>query len=93
MEKIRIDSHTIKTSAPHAWEEFIKYYQEVIKDYACLSAAAAEDIPLELQLGLFMRFFHDNGIELDVGNIDFELLPETIREAFETHERIISHYS
>jgi hypothetical protein len=93
MENYGLNYATIQTQSPKAWEDFVKFYKTEFEIPAFLKNIEITQIPFEMQLGVFLKYFNENGVELDVCNTEYSLLPEHITEAFQTHEKVISHYS
>ena len=93
METIKPDLLKIKTIAPMAWKDFEDFYQTNYPLYASDNKSTPESLPFEMLLGLLLRYFIENGVEWDITNTDFNLLPETLYDVFENYEKIISHYS
>ena len=93
MEKSILNYSFILSDTPKAWQDFVKFYQEEFKDYEFLKSLEVTQLPFEMQLGIFLKYFNENGVELDICNTEYSQLPENIMEAFKTHEKVISHYS
>lgn len=88
-----MDINKIKSEAPHAWNDFLTFYSREFKEIDFLINTEFTSLPFEMQLGIYLKYFRENGVELDVCNADYEMLPEVITEAFQVHEKVISHYS
>ena len=93
MEIIKPDLIKIKSIAPKAWADFEDFYSTNYPSYSSDIKLKADQLPFEMLLGLLLRYFIENGVEWDVSNTEFEMLPETLTEAFENYEKTISHYS
>jgi hypothetical protein len=93
MEKQFINYSAIESNSPKAWKDFLSFYTSEFASYSFLNKVEFNQLPFEMQLGIFLKYFNENGIELDVCNTDYALLPDTITEAFSNHEKGISHYS
>ncbi len=93
METVKPDLGKIKSLAPKAWADFENFYQVNFPTYFSDAKLNPEQMPFEMLLGLLLRYFIENGIEWDVSNTDYTLLPETLTEVFESYEKVISHYS
>ncbi len=93
MEIVKADLSHIKAIAPKAWADFEAFYQTNFPDYFSDSKLQPENLPFELLLGLLLRYFIENGVEWDVSNTEYNMLPETLTEVFESYEKVISHYS
>ena len=93
METVKPDLPKIKSIAPKAWADFENFYQTNYSSYASDSKLKLEQLPFELLLGLLLRYFIENGVEWDVSNTEYTMLPETLLEVFDNYEKVISHYS
>lgn len=93
METIKPDLTKIKTLAPKAWADFENFYQTNFPVYYSDPKMSTDQLPFEFLQGLLLRYFIENGVEWDVTNTDYPLLPETLLEVFESYEKVISHYS
>jgi hypothetical protein len=93
METVKPDLLKIKNIAPKAWADFENFYQTNFPSYASDPKLHPEQLPFELLLGLLLRYFIENGVEWDVSNTEYAMLPETLLEVFENYEKVISHYS
>lgn len=93
METLKPDLVKIKSIAPKAWADFENFYRTNFPVYAGDPKLQAEQLPFELLSGLLLRYFVENGVEWDVSNTDYAMLPDTLPEVFENYEKVISHYS
>jgi hypothetical protein len=93
MDSIKPDLIKIKNIAPKAWADFEDFYQTNHPAYFSDPKLNPENIPFEMLLGLLLRYFIENGVEWDVSNTEYGMLPETLLEVFESYEKVISHYS
>ena len=93
MKKIQLDIPLIKAQYPRAWKDFEDFYKELHEVYGFQADLAFESYPFEYQLGVFIRFFIDLGMELDVCNIEFDMIPAVIEENFKGHNQAVAHYS
>lgn len=93
MKKIQLDIPSIKEQYPRAWKDFEDFCKELNGIYQFQSVTSFESYPFEYQLGIFIRFFVDLGMELDVCNIEFEMIPAVIEENFKGHNQAVAHYS
>lgn len=93
MELQSLDYSTIEMIAPKAWGDFNKYYKNNFSVHPVLKSIDFKQLPFELQLGVFLKYFNENGVELDVCNTEYSLLPAMITETFQNYEKVISHYS
>jgi len=93
MESIKPDFIKIKEIAPKAWADFEDFYKTNYPVYFSDPKLSSEMLPFEMLLGLLLRYFIENGVEWDISNTDYNMLPETLLEVFENYEKVISHYS
>lgn len=93
MEKLKLNYLSIQDTAPTAWQDFLNFYKTEFNSYSFLRDTDFTNLPFEMQLGILLRYFKDNGVELDVCNTDYNYLPQTIQGAFAIYEKVISHYS
>ncbi|HEY8400976.1 MAG TPA: hypothetical protein VIK89_06925 [Cytophagaceae bacterium] len=91
--ELKLNLDQIKTECPKAWADFNEYYQKGFSTKSSLTQVNFTEIPFEMQLGVFLRYFNENAVELDVCNSGYENWPSIITEAFKTYENVISHYS
>ena len=90
MENIKIDYTKLKTIAPVAWTDIEEYFTT---NYPAFSTFKLETLPFDITIGIYLHYFIENGVEWDINNTDYQLLPETLVEVFENYEKVISHYS
>jgi hypothetical protein len=83
----------IQFDAPNAWKQFTEFYQESVQPYPKLRDISIEDLPMEMLVGLFVRFFRENGMELDVSNFEFEDLSSVIEDNFKVLQQTMQHFS
>lgn len=93
MKKIQLDIPYIKEQYPRAWKDFDDFYHELNGIYEFNDQTTFESYPFEYQLGVFIRFFTELGMDLDVCNIEFEMIPAVIDENFKGHNQAAAHYS
>ena len=93
MKKIQLDIDRIKGLYPRAWKDFEDFYNELNTACTFQPHSAFTEFPFEYQLGIFFRYFIDNGMELDICNIEFEMIPAVIEENFKGHNQAVAHYS
>jgi hypothetical protein len=93
MEKHLLNYSLILSDTPKAWQDFVNFYQEEFSNYEFMKGLEITKMPFEMQLGIFLKYFNENGVELDICNTEYSKLPESILEAFKIHEKVISHYS
>jgi len=84
----------ISSESPKAWAEFEKFYKDLSGSWdAGLSGISPQSLPFEMQLGIFLAYFRDNGLDLDFQNTDPDTLKEIIHDTFRLQENMIGHYS
>lgn len=88
-----LDYDFIKSCSPKVWADFTNFYTKEFSSISFLKNIPIENIPFEMQLGIFLKYFNNNGVDLDVCNTEYSMLPEHITEAFKNYENVISHYS
>ncbi len=93
MKIIQVNIEHIQKEYPRAWQDFTDFHTELCKASNFVSSLQFEQYPFEYQLGIFFRYFNENGIELDVCNIEFELIPAVIEENFKGHNQSVAHFS
>lgn len=93
MKTIQLNIEHIQKEYPRAWQDFVDFHTELCQASRFSSSIAFEQYPFEYQLGVLFRYFNENGIELDVCNIEFELIPAVIEENFKGHNQSVAHFS
>lgn len=93
MKKPELNHSYIQIQCPKAWGDFNTFYNSEYASNPSLKNINFIELPFEMQLGVMLRYFNDNGIEVDLSNTDLSILPDHITEAFKTHENVISHFS
>jgi hypothetical protein len=93
MHIIQLDLAHIQKEYPRAWQDFVDFHEELCHTSHFSAALPFEAYPFEYQLGVFFRYFNENGIELDVCNIEFHLIPAVIEENFKGHNQSVAHFS
>ena len=48
-----------------------------------------EDLPFEMQLGVFIAFFNDNSIDFQMYTIEMIALQESVKESFQLYEEYL----
>lgn len=91
MEDLKIDYSKLIAIAPNAWKDVEKYYQT---NFASFSVNhTLQSLPFDMSIGIYLHYFIENGVDWDVNNTDYQLLPDTLLDVFENYEKVISHYS
>ena len=82
----------IKNVAPVFAQDFHKYITE---NYNGILAKLASfyDLPFEFQLGLFIKFFQENTIEIEPLTYTLDALEVSVTEGMKIYENIAGHYS
>jgi len=93
MDNIKLDIIKVKTISPKAWQDIQLFYTDNFLDFHNKTGFELENLPFEMLIGVLLRYFIENGVEWDVVNTDYSLLPDTLYEVLETYEKVISHYS
>jgi hypothetical protein len=93
MKTIQLDIAHLKENYPNAWKDFDDFVHEIYQTNSFVASIAFEAYPFEFQLGVFYRYFNENGIELDICNIELELIPSVIEENFKGHDQAVKHFS
>ena len=93
MKTIQIDISHLQTEYPNAWKDFEDFLNELCNSYGFNSPITFINYPFEFQLGVFYRYFNENGIELDICNIELDLIPSVIEENFKGHNQAVTHFS
>lgn len=93
MKIIQLDFTLLQNEYPIAWQDFNDFHTSLCASSEFTTVLSFEKLPFEYQLGVFFRYFNENGIELDVCNIDYELIPSVIEENFKGHNQAIGHFS
>ena len=83
----------LPVQSPRAWEDFIIFYTKLEKENGLIQPLEFLNLPFEMQFGVFVSYFNDNGLDVDIQNWNIELLKTTICETFNLHENMMSHYS
>jgi hypothetical protein len=84
---------SIEELCPNSHKDFLIFYQEEFGQIQFLKNVPFDTIPFELQLGIFLKYFTKNGIDLDICNTEYSLLPEMITDTFKNFEKVIGHFS
>ncbi|MCU0428571.1 MAG: hypothetical protein MUF42_01240 [Cytophagaceae bacterium] len=83
---------SIQKIAPRAWVEICDFYQQKILSNGNVSTPL-DQLPFELAMGVYYRFFIENALEWDLGNIPYEHLQDTLVDVFDHYEKSLSHFS
>jgi len=87
------DFKSIESLCPISHKDFLTFYEEEFGQIPFLKNVAFDTIPFELQLGIFLKYFTKNGINLDICNTEYSLLPDMIMDTFKNFEKVIGHFS
>ena len=77
----------IKSNHGKAWKYFIEFYSQM--DGNLEDKITFEELPFELQFGVFLRFFDSINTDVQLYAIEQDVLKESIKEAFETYEEYL----
>jgi hypothetical protein len=92
MSNVTLNIEILQKEFPKTWKDFIDFHTEIKKD-ASLAQIPFSTFPFEWQIGVYLHYFLDSGIDLDISNAGYEFIPGLILEAFKIQENNISHYS
>ncbi len=92
MSNVTVNIEFLQKEFPKTWKDFNDFYIETEK-HDSLSSIPFKDLPFDWQLGVYLHYFLDSGIDLDISNAGYEFIPGLILEAFQIQENNISHYS
>ena len=93
MEIISLNIAKIKKESPKSWGDFIDYTIELDRHSNFSSNQSFEEYPFEYQLGVIFRYFSEQGVIIDVTNLDYSDLPKAIEEEFLNFNQVVSHFS
>ena len=79
----------IKSNSPNAWADFIEFYDTNFGN----TKLKIETLPFEFLVGVYLVFFSENGIEIDLGNIELQELENEIIKTFAWQEVNRNHFS
>jgi hypothetical protein len=91
MNNVTLNIEKLQQEFPKTWRDFSDFRISV--NQTIVTPEQFNTFPFEYQLGSFLHYFSDSGIDIDLNNYTFELLPSLIEEAFKLQENNISHYS
>ncbi|WP_299250912.1 hypothetical protein [uncultured Cytophaga sp.] len=92
MNNVTVNIKNLQKEFPKTWKDFTDFHH-TIHNSTNLSSIPFESLPFDWQLGVFIHYFLDSGIDLDILNAGYEFIPGLIQEAFKIQENNISHYS
>jgi len=79
----------IAQNSPNSWADFVEFYNSNFEKHQIV----IENLPFEFLLGLYLRYFNENGIEIDLSNTEFQELENEIVKAFAWQEVNRNHFS
>ncbi len=91
MSNVTLNIEKLRQEFPKTWRDFSDFRISV--NPMTVTSEQFNTFPFEYQLGSFLLYFSDSGIDIDLNNYAFALLPNLIEEAFKLQENNISHYS
>jgi hypothetical protein len=77
MNTEKLNHEKIQINCPKSWEDFKKFYKEEFENNSLIKNLDFTQLPFKL----------------DICNTEYALLPQTITDAFNDYEKVISHYS
>jgi hypothetical protein len=92
MSNVTLNIEDLQKEYPKTWKDFNDFQQQISKSKN-LSAIDFKSLPFDWQLGVYLHYFMDSGIDLDVLNAGYEFIPGLLLEAFKIQENNISHFS
>lgn len=92
MSNVTLNIEMLQKEFPKTWNDF-NAFQFEISEAKDLTALPFESLPFDWQLGVYLHYFMDSGIDLDISNAGYEFIPGLITEAFRIQEHNISHFS
>jgi len=92
MDNVTLNIEKLQKEFPKTWKDFNDFQLEISKSKN-LSAFTFDSLPFDWQLGVYLHYFLDSGIDLDISNAGYEFIPGLIIEAFRIQENNISHFS
>lgn len=92
MSNVTLNIEFLQKEFPKTWKDFNEFQLE-ISEAMGLAHIAFHSLPFDWQLGVYVHYFLDSGIDLDMSNAGYAFIPGLIQEAFRLQENNISHYS
>lgn len=92
MSNVTLNIEFLQKEFPKTWKDFNDFHQQTGKAKE-LAAIPFASLPFDWQLGVYLHYFLDSGIDLDISNAGYAFIPGLIEEAFRIQENNISHYS
>lgn len=92
MSNVTLNIENLQKEFPKTWKDFNDFHHAISKP-TNLSSIPFESLPFDWQLGVYLHYFLDSGIDLDISNAGYEFIPGLIFEAFKIQENNISHFS
>ena len=75
----------VAKETPKAYKYFLLFWEEMENT----PDVVFEDLPFEMQLGLFMAFFNSNSIDFQMYTSEMEPLKESVKESFQLYEEYL----
>jgi hypothetical protein len=92
MSNVTLNIEFLQREFPKTWKDFNEFQLEV-SETKDLTHIHFDALPFDWQLGVYLHYFLDSGIDLDISNAGYEFIPGLILEAFKIQENNISHFS
>ena len=83
----------IKEKFPLSWKEFNTYYTKKWSGNSLSLTGDFLQLPFAYAVGIWIDFFNDNGIDLDVQSLNLELIEESVYDSLQILEHSIGHFS
>jgi hypothetical protein len=84
----------IPQETPRTWKDFQLFYERLLQSAGIkISEIDFLKLPFEMQFGVYVSFFRESGLDVDVPQWDMEVLKVTICETFRLHENMMGHFS
>ena len=81
------------TEYPDAWADLASFYDQIKQSLKGLPDYSIDQLPFEIQLGIYLKFFDENGVDIDLDNSTYSELPERVKEAFVLYDHLRRHSS
>lgn len=78
---------------PRSWAELNTFYNNYLKNDDVPVLVLLLQLPFPFQIGIWIDFFNENGIDLDVQSLNLALIEQSVFESLQILENSISHFS
>ncbi len=93
MRLVKDEIAVIKTDAPKAWADFSDFLEKHFGEFVKKHQLVFEDMPFEMQLGVYKMYFSENGVDFDTENLSLDELKQDLVVEFKNFENVVSHFS